>query len=239
MKGRKSETQRIREIFLERDRLRLEYSFFDPTHRERVLARDRSALSLLKKGGLRDLSGLDILDFGCGHGDWLIALLRWGCDPRKMTGLDLVRERIAAARLRLPLSVRLVIAGGGGLPFASDRFDLVIQSTVFSSILDGELRGRVAAELLRVLRPGGRILWYDLCVNNPANPQVRKIPLREIEGLFPGCSIHGGRRTLAPPIARLLAPRSPLLAQGLERIPAICSHRMALITKPRGGADAR
>ena len=47
----------------------------------------------------------------------------------------------------------------GGQPFHS--FDLLLQSPVFTSILDQAMKERVAAEMMRVSKPGGLILWYD------------------------------------------------------------------------------
>ena len=62
------------------------------------------------------------------------------------------------------------------LDFRTDSFDFVFQSTVFTSILDSEVRKEVAGEMLRVLKPGGVILWYDFHVNNPRNPDVLRSP---------------------------------------------------------------
>jgi ubiquinone/menaquinone biosynthesis C-methylase UbiE len=232
MKESKSETRRVREIYSERDQTVSRYNHVNPSHREMILSRDRSALSFLQRAGLNDLSALDILDVGCGSGDWLLALLRWGCDPGRMTGLDLVSERIAKARSRLPQSLHLMIASGTNLSFREASIDLVIQSTILSSVLDPCLREKVASETLRVLRPGASILCYDLNINNPANSDVRKVPLGEIRRLYPGCKIQSSLLTLAPPLARRITPISIILGHCLERIPFLCSHRMTLITKP-------
>ena len=103
-----------------------------------------------------------------------------------------------------------------------------MQFTVFSSILDGEVKGDVANEMLRVTRPGGVILWYDFWLN-PSNPQTRGIRPAEIKRLFPNCSYEFHRITLAPPLARRIVPISWILAYGLERLTIFNSHYLVAI----------
>jgi hypothetical protein len=50
--------------------------------------------------------------------------------------------------------------------------------------------------------------------------------------LFPGFAMRIRRVTLAPPLARLVAPRSRLAADLLERLPPLRTHILALIRKP-------
>ena len=83
------------------------------------------------------------------------------------------------------------------LALPNDFFDVVLQSTVFTSILDRSLQHAIAVEMLRVLKPDGFILWYDFRWNNPRNPDVRGIQAQEISELFSGvrgalASSHAG-----------------------------------------------
>ena len=78
-------------------------------------------------------------------------------------------------------------------------FDLVHQSTVFTSILDPATRRRTAEEMVRVLKPDGLILRHDYHVNNPSNPDVHAVSRREIHALLPVCSVAIRPLTLAPP----------------------------------------
>ena len=73
---------------------------------------------------------------------------------------------------------------------------------MFTSILDPTIKQRAAAEMLRVTKASGLMLWYDFCVDNPSNQSVRGIPKREILRLFPQCDIQFRRVTLAPPLLR-------------------------------------
>ena len=87
-------------------------------------------------------------------------------------------------------------------------FRLVIASLLFTSILDPTVRRLVADEITRVLAPGGAMLCYDFAFNNPRNPNVRKLSKKELMSLFP--SLKGAIKAveLAPPLARLVAPRT-------------------------------
>lgn len=120
-----------------------------------------------------------------------------GADPARLAGVDLIPERIGQARRRIP-QADLRIGGAHSLPWANEWFDVVSQFTVFTSILDPLLKQAIAQETLRVLKPGGAILLFDLRIGNPANPNVRGIPAREISALFPGYEIQLEPTVLAP-----------------------------------------
>jgi ubiquinone/menaquinone biosynthesis C-methylase UbiE len=187
--------------------------------------------ALFGQHGLKPLAGRRIADIGCGSGAWLSVFAAWGAHREDLSGIDLSQRRVAAARLRLPQS-EIVHGDASTLPWSDAFFDLVCQFTAFSSVLDRAMKTAMAAEMLRVLRPGGAVLWYDLRIDNPRNPAVRAISLEEIAALFPGCAFEAERQTLAPPLARAIAPRSEAVASFLERIPALRSHNLVWIGKP-------
>ena len=118
-----------------------------------------------------------------------------------------------------------------GCKFPDEMFDLVLQSTVFTSVLDPGTKQQMAAEMCRVLKTNGLILWYDYHMDNPRNPDVKGVKLREIAALFPRCEIRMQRITLAPPIARRLASHSWLLCYFLSKIPWLCTHYIGVIRK--------
>src|SRR5206468_12139162 len=119
------------------------------------------------------------------------------------------------------------------LPWPDAHFDVISQFVVFTSILDWSLKQQIAAEMLRVLKPSGVILWYDFRMNNPRNAQVRGIGRAEVERLFPLCNIRLHSLLLAPPVASMIVPRSTRLASMLERVPFLRTHYLGLI-KPLG-----
>jgi hypothetical protein len=102
---------------------------------------------------------------------------------------------------------------------------------VFTSILDEDLKRHAAAEMLRVLKRDGLILWYDYHVNNPFNRDVRGVKRREIHQLFPDCHVELKPITLLPPLARALAPYSYLGCYLLEKFSPLCTHYLGAIRK--------
>lgn len=231
----------MRSITGERERLTAAYasraaavydSWFDAAHRVIHQERERRTLALLGREGFASLAEARILDVGCGSGNWLLDVVRWGATPEKVFGVDLLADRVATAKKVAAPGVTVVQGDISALEFPAGSFDLVIQSTVFSSILDPERRKRTAGEMLRMVKPSGLILWYDLRVNNPRNVNVRAVGLAEIETLFPDCFVHAERLTLAPPIARAIAPLSTVACELLALIPWLRTHTLAAI-RPR------
>jgi hypothetical protein len=90
------------------------------------------------------------------------------------------------------------------------------------------MKAKIASEMLRVVSEKGLILWYDFWLN-PTNPQTRGIRPAEIKQLFPGCNYEFLRITLAPPIARRLAPISWGLCLFLESIKILNTHYLVAI----------
>jgi ubiquinone/menaquinone biosynthesis C-methylase UbiE len=189
----------------------------------------RVCTRLLQNAGMFPISQTSIADIGCGNGQWLLEFLQWGSRAVNLHGIDLLEERIAYSRERLP-GVDLRCGDAQDLPWRDGSFDLVTQFTVFSSILDIDVQGQIAREMLRVLRPGGRILWYDCRRSNPARATVRGLNRSAISALFPSCSFTFIDTTLAPPVSRAIASRSWALASALESLPFACTHLAALIT---------
>ncbi len=225
-----AEEARIREAYARRqDRGR--YTWFNPGYRLMMQALERDVLAMLKRDGLDDLSDANILEVGCGMGQWLMACVKWGARPENLAGVDLLSDRIDEAKRRCAPAIRLWCGSAVEIAAADRTFDLVLQMTVFTSVLDTEMKRRMAAEICRVLKPGGRILWYDYCVDNPMNPDVRGVSRREIGALFPGCAISLRRVTLLPPLTRILAPRAAWLCHGLSRFRIFNTHYLGLIRK--------
>jgi SAM-dependent methyltransferase len=228
-----SELDRIRAEYDRRTRDPLllgRYSLFRPDVQFTLQTRERTALRLLQQSGFGPLNRFDVLEVGCGEGGVLLELLRWGADPARLSGCDLLPERVTEARRRLPALSGLAVANGGALPYPSVRFDLVLQFTVFTSVLEESLRQHMAQETWRVLRPGGAVLWYDFRFQG-RNPAVRAIHPREVQTLFPKGEFTARRTTLAPPIARRLAAWSWLGCEVLDRMPWLRTHDLILVEK--------
>lgn len=196
-----------------------------------VQERERRVLGLLKRCGHVSLQEKKIAEIGCGTGYWLREFIKWGARPENVFGIDLLPNRVAEARRLLPEAVSIVCENAAALELDDATFDLVLQSTVFTSILNHKMRQQVASEMMRIMKSDGIIIWYDYHVSNPHNPDTQGVKRREIYRLFAGYSIKLERITLAPPIARRLAPHFWLACYLLERIPWLCTHYLAAIRK--------
>ena len=190
----------------------------------------RACARLLSEAGVFPLDRAHILDVGCGQGGWLLEFLQWGATVAKLHGIDLLPDRIVYARERIA-GAELRCGDARELPWPDASFDLVSQFTVFSSVLDAAVKQQVAGEMRRVVRPGGKVLWYDLRKSNPMRP-VKGIGREEIRRLFAGCTFRFLNATLAPPLARVVARRSWAAGFAMEILPLATTHLAAVITVP-------
>src|SRR5690606_25522178 len=189
-------------------------------------------LFMLMRAGAFPLRSKRVLDVGCGDGQFLLDLESLGAKRQNLAGIDLIASRVANTRSRLSGGADIREGDASRLPWHDATFDLVHQGTVFSSVLDLRVRQLIAREMLRVTKPGGYIIWYDLKVNNPRNNSVRAVRASEIKRLFLGCKIALKSVTLAPPLSRLIVPRTWIGAAVLEEIRLLNTHYLGLIQKP-------
>ena len=157
------EVEEIREEYRRRSaspQIAGQYSLLNATHASLLLERERAILGTLARHSTTDLSELDVLDVGCSSGVSLALLAAYGADPARLHGVDTAADRIETGRARFP-SFDLRVSDGVTLPYADDSFDLVQQITMLSSVHSDELRARIAAEMNRVVRPGGLLLSFD------------------------------------------------------------------------------
>jgi ubiquinone/menaquinone biosynthesis C-methylase UbiE len=102
-----------------------------------------------------------ILDVGCGTGDDVLALAERCGSGTFVIGLEqrlaLVDEATRRAR-NVALHVRFAVGDARSLPFADECFDVVRADRLLREVED---RSRVFKELVRVTRPGGRLLLHD------------------------------------------------------------------------------
>ena len=190
----------------------------------------RAMACLWRTHGWASLADRPLLEVGCGSGGNLLDLLRLGATPAQLTGIELLPERAAAARAVLPSSVKLIEGDACAAPVADASQQAVMAFTVFSSLLDSGYRQQFARTLWRWVAPGGGVLVYDFVVNNPHNPDVRKVPADELRALFPEARLHARRLTLAPPVARRLP--APLIGPASLLLHPLRTHRLTWAVKP-------
>src|ERR1044072_4123544 len=98
--------------------------------------------------------GVSLLDVACGSGNLSIPAARAGAI---VTGVDIATNLLEQARARAAsegLTIQFDEGDAENLPYADAAFELVV--TMFGAMFAPRPE-RVAAELVRVCRPGGRI----------------------------------------------------------------------------------
>ena len=122
----------------------------------------------------------------------------------------------------------LAAADLASLPFRDGAFTSVLLATAATSIADSETRRRAAREVVRVLRPGAALLWYDLRLPGGS---VAPVGARALRRLFPGCRVALHSAGLVPPLARAVAHVSPRLCDLLALLPPLRSHLVAVVRR--------
>jgi ubiquinone/menaquinone biosynthesis C-methylase UbiE len=120
----------------------------DPEYEEQILPMAAEHLA-----GARE-----VLDVGCGEGQ--IARLAKVGGASRVVGIDPTRAQVVEAAQRGG-GATYALSGAAALPFSDASFDAVVACLVFEHINDVD---DAIAEVARVLRPGGRFLFF---LNHP------------------------------------------------------------------------
>lgn len=157
-------------------------------------------LELINSGFL-EKENIKIIEIGAGNGTNLFFFLKHGIKPDNIYANELLEDRIENLKKKFPCST--IIPGDASQLNYNNEFDIVFQSTVFTSILNDDLKKSIASKMWKMKKEGGIILWYDFIYNNPSNKDVKGIKKSHLNELFPyakGIEIH--KVTLAPFIGR-------------------------------------
>jgi ubiquinone/menaquinone biosynthesis C-methylase UbiE len=153
-----------------------------------------------------------VLDVGCGWGGDLYQLIRLKYDPTRITGIDIMSDRIAEARKLYP-QMCFVQGDASRMEFGAGVFDLVFESTMFATLPDAELSAGIAGEMVRVCTPGGYLLLVDWRIPKFGDRNYRALTRRRLKTLF-----ALGKKTdllgtfpgaLVPPLGRFLSKWLP------------------------------
>jgi SAM-dependent methyltransferase len=185
------------------------------------------------------------IDVGAGTGILAERLADAGMD---VVALDPFPGMLEQLRRRRP-GVQTVVAHGEAIPFPDNNFDLAYSVAVMHHIADpGKVR-RTLAEMVRVTRPGGRIVIWD---HNPRNPYwpnlMKRVPqdvgserLASMEELLAGLTAAGATIVRAERLGMMpefmpqaLLPLAALLERGVEATPGLrsyCAHNVVVASK--------
>ena len=124
-------------------------------------ARDMVRRRELVREALGAQAGERILDVGCGPGFFMAEILEEVGPEGRVTGVDTSAPMLALASARIGSrdNAELVEAPATELPFDDGVFDAALSVQVLEYVDDV---GRVLAELHRVVRPGGRVVLWDV-----------------------------------------------------------------------------
>ena len=120
----------------------------EPSYRWRA-GQERRLQMMARRAHLKDAH---VLIAGCGVGMYA-RQIRERFTPR-VEAFDIERSRARAARASIPNALQ---AAGEAIPFADNTFDTVLSHEVIEHVHDDR---RALAEMLRVAKPGGRILLF-------------------------------------------------------------------------------
>jgi SAM-dependent methyltransferase len=165
-----------------------------------------------------------ILDVGCGRGWWLAALLTHGVAAERLAAVDLLSDRVRAARRAAP-GAEVAHADARDLPFPAGTFALVTLIATLSSASTQDDVLRMAAEAARVTAAGGTVVVWEPRWTNPLNQQTLFVSPRALEtALGRPCERH--TLTLVPAVARRLGPLAAMAYPRLAALPPLRSHQL-------------
>ncbi|MGH9320802.1 MAG: methyltransferase domain-containing protein [Vicinamibacteria bacterium] len=119
--------------------------------------------------------GETVLDVGCGGGMDLLLAARQVGERGRAIGVDMTPEMLeragAAARAAALSQVELHRGEAQSIPIPSEAADTVISNGVLNLTPD---KIEAFAEIVRVLRPGGRLLLADIVVESELSEGIRR-----------------------------------------------------------------
>lgn len=185
----------------------------------------KTELKIVLDNYYKTTSELTLLEIGAGNGTNAFMFEELGFSIPNISFNELLNDRVKNIKINFPQNK--LYEGDAIMLDIPETYDVVFQSTVFSSILNDDDRIKLANKMWALLKPGGIILWYDFIYNNPKNKDVKKITQKELMALFPNRKNTLVKKiTLAPPIGRKLGRLAPLF-----NFPFLRTHILVALQK--------
>lgn len=223
-----SEIENIKRRYEEREKNKKIKKHYSNNLFSEYIAREREKhYENILKEVFSDFSSIKVMEIGAGSGSNLSFFKRTKVPPENIFANELLPNRVEMLRKNHP-DINIFPGNALELNFRGE-FDIVFQSTVFTSVLDDIFRQQLADKMWSMLKPDGIVLWYDFIFSNPANKDVRKVTKTDIRKLFPSAqSIIFHKATLAPPIGRKVGKLYNLIN---SLFPFLRTHVIAIIYK--------
>lgn len=128
---------------------------------------------------------LNVLDVACGTGDYSIEIASKMTEGGHLTGIDISEGMLAVMKEKLshtslPVPVDIVVGDCEQTPFPDNGFDRV---TIGFGIRNFAHREAALKEILRILKPGGKLVILELSV--PSNPILKALYNVYFKGIMP------------------------------------------------------
>jgi ubiquinone/menaquinone biosynthesis C-methylase UbiE len=200
-----------------------------------AFAFDRANIRALRSLKL-DREKAKVLDVGCGSGSSLLQFLRLGFPASNLTGVDSDATRVAEAGKRFP-NVRFECESAEALSFPDSSFDLVFESTLFMMLTSEPVARSIAAEMLRVTKPGAHLMLVDWRYAEPRSQDHRAVSARRIKSLF-GVGVTTDvvareRGALVPPLGRFLSRVAPPLYFVVQTLVPVAVGQITTVLRKR------
>lgn len=129
---------------------------------------------------LRETEPENILDVACGTCD--LAIMAARIKPKKIIACDISEQMLAIGKRKVEKKelgqlIQLMLADAEKLPFGNETFDAI---TVGFGVRNFETLEKGLGEMLRVLKPGGRLVVLEFS-------QPTKSPFRQLYNLYFTC----------------------------------------------------
>jgi ubiquinone/menaquinone biosynthesis C-methylase UbiE len=105
-----------------------------------------------------------ILDVGCGTGSLTLLIAGHLASPGEVIGIDAAPKMIEQAKSKAAAdgsNAKFAVGISEALDLQDSQFDMVVNS-MFTHHIDLELKKLTFSEMLRVLKPGGRLITADI-----------------------------------------------------------------------------